>query len=85
MKLLTSVTETLTNNLLALGGIKMKEYISRKWLEKLLDRHLSNSKGAEHYAYSVIKQEINYDPTLDSILIDHLNGLCCDTKITAQN
>ena len=40
----------------------MDEYISTKYLEKLLDYYLKNSNGAERYGYNIIKNEIEHAP-----------------------
>lgn len=37
----------------------MNEYISKNYLNLILNRYLENSSGAEHYAYERIKEEIN--------------------------
>lgn len=36
----------------------MNEYLSKEYIFKLLDAHLEDSRGAEHYAYDIIKREI---------------------------
>ena len=40
----------------------MKEYISKEYLYSILNHRLNDSRGAEHYAYDCIKQEIDYAP-----------------------
>lgn len=40
----------------------MKEYISIDYLYSILTPRLLDSRGAEHYAYDCIKQEIDYAP-----------------------
>ena len=36
----------------------MNEYLSKEYIAKLLDSHLADSRGAEHYAYDIIKREL---------------------------
>jgi hypothetical protein len=43
----------------------MNEYISKKYLEELLDYYLNNSNGAERYGYNIIKGEIGHVPIAD--------------------
>lgn len=40
----------------------MKEYLSKEFIIKLLDAHLEDSRGAENYAYNIIKREIVASP-----------------------
>lgn len=40
----------------------MKEYISKEYLYSILTPRLLDSRGAEHYAYDCLKQEIDYAP-----------------------
>ena len=40
----------------------MNEYLSKEYIIKLLDAHLVDSSGAEHYAYDIIKREIMAAP-----------------------
>jgi DNA-directed RNA polymerase subunit RPC12/RpoP len=40
----------------------MKEYISKEYIYSILSPRLLDSRGAEHYAYDCIKQEIDYAP-----------------------
>lgn len=40
----------------------IKEYISKDYLYSMLTPHITNSRGAEHYAYECIKQEIDNVP-----------------------
>ena len=40
----------------------MKEYLSKEFIIKLLDAHLEDSRGAENYAYNIIKSEIVASP-----------------------
>ena len=44
-----------------------KEYISREWLEAKLNHYLSKSRGAENYAYNVIKEDLNFVPGAEVI------------------
>lgn len=41
----------------------MEEYISKKYLYNILNPRLCDSRGAEYYAYNVIKNEIDHTPT----------------------
>lgn len=45
----------------------MTEYISKNYLYSILAPRLVDSRGAEHYAYDVIKQEIDYAPTSEIV------------------
>ena len=45
----------------------MKEYISKKYINNLLNSYLVDSRGAEHFAYNVIKLEINGAPDSEII------------------
>lgn len=45
----------------------MKEYISKDYLYSILNPRLNDSRGAEHYAYDCIKQEIDYAPDLSVV------------------
>lgn len=36
----------------------MNEYLSKEYIAQLIDAHLENSRGAEHYAYDIIKSEL---------------------------
>jgi hypothetical protein len=49
----------------------MDKYISHKYLDQLLDYYLTNSNGAEHYAYNIIKGEIEHAPTADVVEVKH--------------
>lgn len=42
----------------------MNEYLSKEYIIKLLDAHLKDSSGAEHYAYDIIKREIVATPSV---------------------
>ena len=44
----------------------MKEYISKEYLNSILSPRISNSRGAEYYAYNVIKQEIERIPSVET-------------------
>lgn len=41
----------------------MEEYISKKYLYSILIPRLNDSRGAEHYAYDIIKKEIDHAPS----------------------
>jgi hypothetical protein len=43
----------------------MNEYLSKDFIEKILDAHLEDSRGAEHYAYDIIKRELMAAPGAD--------------------
>jgi hypothetical protein len=45
----------------------MDKYISKAYLEQLLNDHLSESNGAEHYAYNIIKQDLSRIPTVETL------------------
>lgn len=45
----------------------MKEYVSREWLENKLRHYMSKSRGAEHYAYNVIKEDLDFAPDTEVI------------------
>ena len=45
----------------------MKEYISKEYLNSILNARLADSRGAEHYAYDQIAQEVNYAPTSEIV------------------
>ena len=49
----------------------MKTYIERESLSDLINTHLSQSCGAEHYVYSVVKSELKDIPDADVIEIKH--------------
>ena len=40
----------------------MKEYISKDYIYSILAPRLVDSSGAEHYAYDIVKSEIDYAP-----------------------
>ena len=57
----------------------MKEYISKEYINNLLDRHLDHWCGPEYYACSIIKDEINNTPETEMLrigidLAEDLNG-----------
>lgn len=45
----------------------IKEYISLEYVISLLDEHIKNSRGAEHYAYQCIKSEIECAPDTKAV------------------
>lgn len=40
----------------------MKKYIELEYVLNLIDRHLSQTCGAEHYAYNTLKKELEDAP-----------------------
>lgn len=56
--------------------VGMDEYLSKEFIEKLLDAHLADSNGAEHYAYNIIKRELMAAPGADVAEVIH----CKDCK-----
>ena len=49
----------------------MEEYIKRKSINSLLDLCLAHSNGAEHYAYSVVKRELDAEPSYEVAEVRH--------------
>jgi hypothetical protein len=49
----------------------MNEYLSKEFIEKILDAHLEDSRGAEHYAYGIIKRELMVAPGADVVEVKH--------------
>lgn len=47
----------------------MKEYISKEYINNLLARHLNDWCGPEHYACSIIKDEIDSAPKAETLLV----------------
>lgn len=47
----------------------MQEYIERKYLEDVVDYYLNDSNGAEHYAYGIIKDEVESAPAADVVKV----------------
>ena len=45
----------------------MKEYISKEYIDNLLERYLDRWHGPEYYACSVIQDEINNTPDSESV------------------
>lgn len=43
----------------------MNEYLSKDFIAKILDAHLEDSRGAEHYAYNTFKRELMVAPGFD--------------------
>lgn len=52
-------------------NIGMKEYLSKEFIKELLDAHLSDSNGAEHYAYSILKRELMAAPGSNVVEVKH--------------
>lgn len=63
----------------------MNEYLSKEFIEKILDAHMLDSNGAEHYAYNTLKRELMVAPGSDVAevkrsrwyLADDGDGLVC--------
>jgi ribosomal protein S27AE len=49
----------------------MKEYISKEYINNLLERHLNNWCGPEYYACSIIEDEISDTPDSEIIYVKH--------------
>ena len=49
----------------------MKTYLEREYLLDLMDTNLSMSCGAEHYAYRIVKSELEDLPCADVIEVKH--------------
>ena len=49
----------------------MNEYLSKDFIEKILDAHLEDSRGAEHYAYNTLKRELMAAPGSDAVKVKH--------------
>lgn len=49
----------------------MEEYIIKEYIYGILTNHLNNSKGAEHYAYDCVKQEIDHAPDTEVVHMKH--------------
>ena len=45
----------------------MKEYISKDYLNSILNAKMEDSRGAEHFAYDQIVQELNHAPTSEIV------------------
>lgn len=64
----------------------MNEYLSKEFIEKILDAHMLDSNGAEHYAYNTLKREFMVAPGSDVAevkhgrwyLADDGDGVVCD-------
>jgi len=50
----------------------MEEYISRKYLEGIVDYYLAHSNGAEHYAYGIIRGEVRIAPSTNNVPVDEI-------------
>jgi hypothetical protein len=67
-------------------NLGMNEYLSKEFMEKILDAHLEDSRGAEHYAYDVVKRELMAAPGADVVEVKHSrwyladdgDGVVCD-------
>ena len=49
----------------------MDEYLNKNFIEKILKAHLEDSRGAENYAYNIIKRELMSAPGADVTLVKH--------------
>ena len=49
----------------------MKEYISKDYLNSIINTRLAGSRGAEHYAYNIMKSEIDNATTVDAVEVVH--------------
>ena len=49
----------------------MKEYISKDYIYSILAPRLVDSRGAEHYAYDIVKKEIDYAPKSEIVHFNH--------------
>lgn len=49
----------------------MDEYLSKSFIENILDAHLEDSRGAENYAYNIIKRELMSAPGVDVAEVKH--------------
>lgn len=49
----------------------MSKYLSEEFIIKLLDAHLEDSRGAEHYAYNTLKRELIVAPGSDVVEVKH--------------
>ena len=45
----------------------MKEYISKDYIYSILNPNICDSRGAEHYAFSFMKREIDYAPDAEKV------------------
>jgi hypothetical protein len=52
-------------------NLGMSKYLSEDFIINLLDAHLEGSRGAEHYAYDIIKREIVAAPGSDVVEVKH--------------
>ena len=52
-------------------NLGMNEYLSKEFIEKILDAHMLDSNGAEHYAYSTLKHEFMAAPGADVVEAKH--------------
>ena len=67
-------------------NLGMNEYLSKDFIEKILDAHMLDSNGAEHYAYSTLKREFMVAPGSNVTevkrgrwyLADDGDGVVCD-------
>lgn len=49
----------------------MKEYISKDYIDSILTPLLCDSRGAEHYAYDFVKQQIDHVPDSEKTYVKH--------------
>jgi hypothetical protein len=49
----------------------MNEYLSKDFIAKILDAHLEDSRGAEHYAYNTLKRELMVAPESDVVEVKY--------------
>lgn len=54
-----------------LGANNMKEYISKEYINNLLEYHLDHWCGPEYYTCSIIQDEINDAPDSEIIYFSH--------------
>ena len=60
----------------------MKEYISKDYIYSILQSRLSDSRGAEHYAYDIIKRHI--DCASDGTIVCFAECHECGTVISLE-
>ena len=58
----------------------MKEYISKEYICTVLSILLNNSKGAEHYGYSCIKNAIDSTPNSEIVYMYECSECGCATS-----
>lgn len=52
-------------------NLGMSKYLSKDFIEKILDAHMLDSNGAEHYAYSTLKREFMVAPGADVVEVKY--------------